>query len=208
MIVYLIRHGETEHNARQEAHQTAHTPLSAKGIEQAHKLAEKFQSLKIEHITTSPLARAKKTAEQIANATGAPVTTDDLLRERKQPSEIEGKSYTDPEVQHIKKVLAAHKDDPTFHYSDEEHFEDIKKRALTCLRTLERRKEKHIAVVTHRHFIRMLLGVMAMGEDYPYAVYSAFDSFMYSDNASVSICRLQANKWRLLSFNDTSHMNV
>ncbi|MGH7204290.1 MAG: histidine phosphatase family protein [Candidatus Levyibacteriota bacterium] len=208
MNVYLIRHGETEHNKLNEVHQTFETPLSQRGIQQSEQLAKHLTSFPLEIILTSPMQRALQTATIIAEKKSLPFVTTELLHERKQPSEIEGKPYTDPQVKRIKALMEQHKDDPTFYFSDEERFEDIKNRAGTFLRKLESRKEQNIAIVTHRHFLRMLLGVMAFGKDYPLAAYIAFDHFMYTENASVTHCRWQKNRWQLLSFNDVSYASV
>jgi len=81
MQIYVIRHGETPSNAARIV-QTPETPLSALGVEQAERVAQRLAGSGIEQILSSDLPRAAMTAQRIAAATGAPVDHDSLLQER------------------------------------------------------------------------------------------------------------------------------
>lgn len=81
MRIYLIRHGETDLNASRTI-QHPHTPLSARGLQQAHRLGERMRDVPIAAILTSDYARAHGTAEAVRATTGAPLVTRELLRER------------------------------------------------------------------------------------------------------------------------------
>lgn len=74
---YLVRHGETEANARQVAAGGKHdTPLTQKGKEQARRLAERIYELDIRpaHIYHSSLSRARDTARIANTHVGAGMT--------------------------------------------------------------------------------------------------------------------------------------
>jgi len=81
MSLLLIRHGETPLNVARVL-QPVDTPLSARGVEQAHALARRLARLGIGAILSSDLARALQTAEIIAAASGASIETTPLLHER------------------------------------------------------------------------------------------------------------------------------
>jgi probable phosphoglycerate mutase len=79
--IFLIRHGETDGNARRIVQLPA-AALSPRGIAQAERLARRLATEGIRAILSSDLARAKTTAEHVHRATGAPIEFDPLLHER------------------------------------------------------------------------------------------------------------------------------
>jgi broad specificity phosphatase PhoE len=62
----LVRHGETEYNARSIFRRTLDIPLSAIGLEEARLTGQGLSTTKLAGIVSSPLARALETARQIA----------------------------------------------------------------------------------------------------------------------------------------------
>jgi probable phosphoglycerate mutase len=81
MSIVMVRHGETEGNAARVL-QVADTPLNARGMRQAERLAERLKDFGITQIVCSDLARARMTAAPIAARLGLPVLTTPLLQER------------------------------------------------------------------------------------------------------------------------------
>lgn len=79
--IFVVRHGETELNATRVV-QHPNTPLSARGIAQAERVADRLAAVGVARILSSDFARAVMTAERIAAATGAPTLHEPLLRER------------------------------------------------------------------------------------------------------------------------------
>jgi probable phosphoglycerate mutase len=79
--LFLIRHGETVGNASRTV-QLPDSPLSARGIAQAERLARRLASEGVGHIMSSDFARAATTAEHLRRATGAPLSFEPLLQER------------------------------------------------------------------------------------------------------------------------------
>jgi probable phosphoglycerate mutase len=79
--IYLIRHGETAHNAAR-VFQQPETPLSERGLAQAERLAQRLAAAGIARILASDYARAVMTAERLASATSARVEREALLQER------------------------------------------------------------------------------------------------------------------------------
>ena len=93
MAIFVIRHGETPGNAARVV-QTAETQLSARGIEQAERLARRLADEDIGGILASDLARAAMTADRLAAVTGASVTPEPLLQERNFGA-VRGRAYAD-----------------------------------------------------------------------------------------------------------------
>jgi probable phosphoglycerate mutase len=80
-VILLVRHGETPSNAARVV-QTPDTPLSARGREQAQRLAARMAGLSVGRILASDLARAVQTAEPLRLATRAQLELEPLLQER------------------------------------------------------------------------------------------------------------------------------
>jgi probable phosphoglycerate mutase len=91
MAIFLIRHGETDSNAARIV-QTPDVPLSARGLVQADRVAERLAKLGLAAILSSDLRRAAMTAERLRVHSGAPLTLDDGLQERNY-GDVRGRAY-------------------------------------------------------------------------------------------------------------------
>ena len=79
--IYLVRHGETEGN-REARIQPYETPLSSRGLEQAHLVAERLAAEDpFTALYTSDLTRARQTAGLIGESLGIQPMPDSRLRE-------------------------------------------------------------------------------------------------------------------------------
>jgi 2,3-bisphosphoglycerate-dependent phosphoglycerate mutase len=74
--VLLVRHCESTGPAPE-------APLTIAGREQARRLAERLRPLDIDHVVSSPFARARQTIAPLALARVLPVHLDDRLVERR-----------------------------------------------------------------------------------------------------------------------------
>lgn len=82
MKIFLVRHGQSEANAKDIYQgQRIDSPLSIKGREQAQRVAERLKDEKIDAFYASDLLRARETAEAIAKVHNLKVITDRRLRE-------------------------------------------------------------------------------------------------------------------------------
>jgi broad specificity phosphatase PhoE len=93
MSIFLIRHGETVGNATRVV-QHPDNPLSARGLAQAERLAQRLADGGIAHILSSDFARAAATAEALRRVLGVPLTWEPLLQERSF-GDIRGTAYAD-----------------------------------------------------------------------------------------------------------------
>lgn len=171
--------------------------LSEKGRRQAEKVGAYLQHLPIDRIIASTYLRAKETAEIINKHLRVPIMYSPLLVERKNPSETVGKHRDAPEVVRIvdQMDLAYHEDD--FRYSDEENFADLKKRARKCLNLLARQGARETCVVTHHHFLKMLIAYLLYRERLHAKDFVKLSFFNMSDNAGISI--VEYHPWRMFS---------
>ena len=206
---YLVRHGETLSNA-QHIRQGEEGALSDAGKAQAERVGEALKDLPIERIISSTYPRARETALILEKYIHAPVLYSPLFAERRNPSEIVGKSTRDPEVERIvdEMDLAYHDDD--YRYSDEENFADLKKRARKCVNLLARQGAHNSVVVTHHHFLKMLLAYMLYRENVHAADFVKLSFFNVSDNAGISVVEFHpwrmfntTRGWQIISFNQT-----
>jgi broad specificity phosphatase PhoE len=79
--IYLIRHGETEGNAKKLVVGHKDYPLTKCGIRQARKLRKELQKVKFSKVYSSDLGRAVTTAKIVSGR--FEISTSKLLRERK-----------------------------------------------------------------------------------------------------------------------------
>lgn len=84
VTVYLVRHGQTYFNRYNRMQGWSDTPLTEKGLEDAHKAGKRLQNLTFEHCYSSDRGRAIRTAEIILSHninTRIPFSQNELFRE-------------------------------------------------------------------------------------------------------------------------------
>lgn len=205
---YFVRHGETLLNAA-HVRQGEGGGLSPKGQEQVRRVGEALQGLHIHHMISSTYERARETALIVNTYLKASITYSPLFVERKNPKEIIGKSINDPAVMHIvdQMDLAVHDDD--FRISDEENFLDLRERAHKCLDMLARRTSLQTVVVTHHHFLKMLIAYLLYRDRLHAGDFVKLSFFNASDNAGITVCDYHPWKrfsetrgWEIVSYNE------
>ncbi len=207
-LIYFVRHGETENNAK-NIRQGPEGHLSEKGRAQALETAHRFPKHKgrPQVIIASPYERTKETAEIIAKELGMKVKYSDLLVERRNPTEIIGHEGGDLDVRQIVDRIdkSYHSDDLRF--SDEENFTDLKARAKKLLKYISWRPEERIMMVTHGIFLKMVAAYMTYGDALTASQYNTLSYFNPIENASMAICSYQSHwftkdEWKIIVWND------
>lgn len=206
MRIYFVRHGESKGN-RARIHQTGTTELSDYGIKQAKAVARRFEKIKVDAIYSSDYSRAAKTAEAISFTLHKEVIHTPLLRELKRPSEVEGKHVLDTSVDHIKHLMKKHLEDPHWHFSDEENLFDFRIRVYEFLRFILQKNHHSIVAVTHGMFLRMVLSVIMIGTEEPIRLYNNINNALKLNNTGITICSYERDAWRIISVNDTTHLD-
>lgn len=107
-MLYIMRHGKTDWNAKHKLQGRTDIPLNEEGIQMAEQAKEKYKDVNFDICYCSPLVRAKQTAEIVLEGRNIPIVYDDRLMEMcfgvyevvTHPSQMEGspirKLFKDP----------------------------------------------------------------------------------------------------------------
>ena len=99
MIIYFVRHGETDWNVRKKLQGQLNIPLNQLGIRQAELTSEGMKDIPFDCIFSSPLKRSYITAQIIRRDRPIEIIRDDRLKEidfGKDNGRIFGKVLDDP----------------------------------------------------------------------------------------------------------------
>lgn len=205
-LVYVARHGLTEGNITQTV-QGFDDPLSEQGHRQAMRLAERAKHLEFDHLLASDMVRAQQTAEYIARVTGHAITTVPLVREVVRPRSLWGISRSDPAYLAFLKQEEVGEEDQQWLFEDGERFPDIQKRALDALEHFAQFGEETLFIVSHGHFVRLLVSTVLMERALTKEVWVRTSRTLRAYNTGITILRreTESDHWSILSFNDHAH---
>jgi len=148
MDIYLVRHGETDGNARRIL-QVPETPLSPQGFAQARLVARRLADEKISRLLSSDLRRAVMTAEIVGAASGVAIEQNELLRERNF-GDLRGRAYDSLEINIFETGY-----DPPGGEPWNSFLERVDRAWDFVVRTASGLEGK-LAVITHGYFLFML----------------------------------------------------
>jgi probable phosphomutase (TIGR03848 family) len=193
-MVFLIRHGLTDHTGTRLYGRTPGLHLSERGREQAQHLADRFSGVRLGAIYSSPLERCAETAAPLAAAQGLRVTRRPGLLEMdagtwtNRPLSGLARTKLWQRIQHTPSQAA---------FPDGEAFAAANSRLVGELGQIAGRHPRgRVAVVSHSDNIRMLLTHVAGAH---------LDQFqrMIVDTASVSVVAVGPGIPRVFLVNDT-----
>ena len=179
MLLYLVRHGETDWNLQRRIQGSTDVPLNDTGRAQAKRTGELLATRTWDAVVASPLSRAFDTASIIAAEVGLPQpTTDSRLVER---------GYGDAEGLAISEVDLLYPGETPV--PGREGREDVAARALDVLIEIgEANPGKAIIVVSHGGLIRAVLHAVDPRTRHPAITNGSVHSFRH-DNGTVSLIR-------------------
>lgn len=161
MTLYLVRHGETEWNLQQRRQGRADSPLTRRGVAQAHSAV---RALRFElgdasglRLVSSPIGRAWQTARVIAAGLGIPqssVERDDLLAEC-DLGEWTGLTSPEVEVRDPGALAERERGKWSFRMPGGESYVDLDLRARRWLLALD---DRPTLAITHEMLGRTLCG--------------------------------------------------
>ncbi len=149
MKIIMIRHGETEWNARHKVLGRTDIPLNANGRAQAENTAAELREHEIADIYCSPLKRTVETAEIISAATGARVISRPVLIEHDYGI-YEGTEWTGRAFQQAKRDFVAR-------FPQGESYLDVAARVYPFIKELQDSYDGAVAVVTHGGVCRIMV---------------------------------------------------
>lgn len=198
--LYLIRHGEAMGNVMLQFQGSIDKPLTSRGIEQTQCLEQRFASISVDVLYSSPLNRAYETAAAISRATGCKIQVEPMLTEI-DGGEWEGRSWKDFPVLFPEAFDNWVNHPEAFRAPGGESMKQVYERASKILtEIIELHPGKRIAVATHGCFIRnaqcFLLG-------YPIL---EMNRVPLADNTAVSAFHIENGKIEPVFLNDNSHL--
>jgi broad specificity phosphatase PhoE len=158
MLLYFMRHAESEANTRDVLAGRIDYPLSARGLADAEAVALAFSPAHpVDAIVSSPLLRARQTAEPFARLTRLPVETDEALVEQDM-GVFAGKTYAQAEADPAYEKDKARRWD--WAPPGGESYRAIAGRLRPFFARLDRRSEPRILVVTHAVALRLIVALL------------------------------------------------
>ncbi len=205
---YFVRHGESVANALKQSHETTNDILSGKGKEQAGIVSKRLKHILIERVVCSTMNRTRETAAIINAELKAPIEFLDILQEVKRPTILEGLEHDDPKYISFDEIFNRRKYEENWRFSDEENFIDRKNRGLRVLEYLLNLSETETLVVAHNGIIKTIVATMLFGKEMSPREYYAWLELTRMNNTGVTEClwHSQKNKWKLMTWNDQTHL--
>ena len=203
----LVRHGVTDWNREGRFQGYQDPPLSADGLNEARLLAERLAAASDERparIVTSPLLRASQTAAAIASALGSDavaVEDDERLMELGQ-GEWEGRTHAELEVNDAERYAAWRHSSPRRPPPGGESLEDATDRVASALDDVLEEPDVGgwpTCLVAHGGSLRIAARRLL-------AIDLKTAWHVELDNASLSVLDWDLDGWRLVSWNDVTHL--
>jgi glucosyl-3-phosphoglycerate phosphatase len=197
----LLRHGVTDWNREGRFQGQLDPPLSADGLDEARRLAERIaadEGLRPAHVVTSSLSRASQTAELVASTCGATLGADARLVEVGQGA-WEGRTHSE-----LAKVdaarYAAWRDGGGRQPPGGESLDAVRDRVAAALDDLLGGEAWPLAIVSHGGTLRLFAGrLLELDAERAWA--------LDLDNASLSaLTQASDGAWRVDRWNDTLHL--
>ena len=203
--VLIIRHGETDHNRHGIMQGRLDVALNETGREQARKLSQWLAPrFKLDHIYSSPLARARTTADFVAEGQSCPLTTVDDLQEINvglwQGLTSEQAQEKNPDIYNQLKSDPLNTRRP-----GGESYQDLSQRTTGCLSSImSKHPQGTICLVTHGGCVRTLLAHALSVAPIAFS----FVSGLVVGNTGLSILEYQHEKqrWETHTINSTAHL--
>ncbi|MBS3873591.1 MAG: histidine phosphatase family protein [Firmicutes bacterium] len=204
--IIVVRHGETDHNKNNILQGHLDIPLNETGVKQAEQLGTWLsQRYTIDHIYSSPLARALKTAELVAEKQPARLTLLPGLMEINvgtwQGLTSEQCKLADPELCQQLREDGLHTRRP-----QGESYWDLYQRTSAALEHVVKEHTRGtIALFTHGGCVRTII---AHAMSAPPELF-AFNSALMVGNTSFSLLEYLhgSRRWQVRTVNSTCHLH-
>ena len=174
MLLYLVRHGETDWNSQRRIQGTTDIPLNDTGRSQAARTGLLLARRQWDAVVTSPLSRAFETGSIIAAELGLPAPTTDARLVERNYGEAEGLDFE--EMQRL--------------FPEDTKVPGRERRSVVAARALEAlmdiahaHPDESIVVVSHGGLIRSVLRKVDPDGDHGMITNGSVHSFRYEDGA-------------------------
>jgi probable phosphomutase (TIGR03848 family) len=196
--LFLIRHGLTAQTGANLYGRTRGIPLDERGRRQAIHLAERFRTVKLTAIYSSPLERCVQTVEPLAAAQRL------AIQERDGLMEMDVGAWTGRSLKSLRRTKRwgeIQGSPSTFRFPEGEGFAEALERIDGEIRSIAKRHPRgRVAVATHGDIVRMLVA------HFTGAPLDAFQRTVI-DTAGVSVVSLHRGSPHVHLVNDTAGLD-
>ena len=158
MILYLLRHGETDWDAKERVQGVSDAALNKKGLQPSYDVAEKLANEHIETIYASDFKRAKKTGDIVSARLDLPIHYTKRLREMNF-GKAEGVKKSDLQAKfpYIYQAFNDIKNPERYDmkYPNGESIGEVQQRFMKLVNKLLDDGRKSVLLVTHRTLVRI-----------------------------------------------------
>lgn len=174
MLLYLVRHGETDWNSQRRIQGTTDIPLNDTGRGQAARTGRLLSRRQWDAVIASPLSRALETASIIAGELGLPEPTTDVRLVERNYGEAEGLDFAEMNRRFPE-------DSPV---PGREKRSAVAARAIAALMDIAHaHPEESVVVVSHGGLIRSVLRKVDPDGDHGMITNGSVHSFRYEHGA-------------------------
>jgi len=199
VIVYLLRHGETDWNSEQRIQGNTDISLNANGLNQARQAADYLTRFDIEAIYSSNLSRAYETASIIATKLQKPHFIDKELTEVNM-GRWEGSRWDDIKIEYIDYLPKWLNNLENIPAPGGESYGQVQVRVVRAYKRIisKHREDSNILIVSHGIAIKTLIA---------YILGLSLNNLGNFEllNASISTIEIK-EKTRLISLNNICHL--
>ncbi len=198
--IILVRHGETTWNIEGRYQGQEDTPLSERGLQQGHLLAEGLRNIPIDFAISSPLQRSYQTCKFCAELHGLEVNTDDRLLEINHGS-WEGVLAQDIQNQYPVEFTLWHSQPEKVQMpGGGESLEDVRKRVRAAFDEYAAQYDgKTILVAAHDAVNKAIIcDLLGLGMERFWQI--------KQDNTCINVLEYNDGVWRVVLLNSTNHM--
>ena len=187
MLLFLIRHGETEGNVKKLFYSQLDMPLTEKGREQAALTADFLRDVPFSAVYASDLARAFDTGLAIAQSHNIPIYQTQQLREI-FAGDWEGKQYSELEQTYADSYGVWRTQIGLAQCPGGESVAQLQTRVCNCVEEIVRRHPNDtVCVATHATPIRVMECI------WTHTPLKEMHTIRWVSNASVTIAEYNAN---------------
>jgi probable phosphoglycerate mutase len=197
-LIIFLRHAQAKNNVeRVLAGRSDGIPLTDLGLQQAEKIANFLEPLKISAIYSSPIERALHTTKIVSNKLNLQYKIDHRLTEIEMGS-FSGMLYEEMFAKHGNIFLKFYQDNSLIEKNGVETFSNVKKRVLDMVNYCSQKHDnENILLVTHMDPIKAMISTVLQLK--PESLYE-----LIIRNASLTIIKKEQSNFSMVAINSMS----
>ncbi len=200
-IVYLIRHAEAEGNLYRRVQGQYNSGVTERGLRQIAALKKRFESVRVDRVYASDLARARTTAKAVYESKGLELNITPQLRELNM-GVWEDKTWGEIEIAQPEQLSYFNKAPHKWIIEDAETHFELESRITNAILDIAAENDgRAVAAISHGMAIRAF-----MAKVFGYAP-EEISKVPHDDNTSVSILSVSGDEITVLQAGDNSHLS-